>query len=165
MKKIKNLFRVCLLCLLLFCIKSYASSNFSGTITATVDGAVQNFNDAAMAVSVNAGGIQGMSITGVQGSSLSGVTIIITPSTGAVTSGTYIGSSSSNEVQFTYANVGTGVSYQNSAFSEGSNATVVITSISSTNIQGTFRATLVLQSGNGAATKTITNGSFNLPIQ
>lgn len=39
---------------------------------------------------------------------------------------------------------------------------VTITSLTSTNVQGTFNGVLVLYSGTGAATKTIANGKFNV---
>lgn len=39
---------------------------------------------------------------------------------------------------------------------------VTISSITSTNVQGTFNGGVVLYNGTGAATKTITNGKFNV---
>jgi hypothetical protein len=44
-------------------------------------------------------------------------------------------------------------------------ATITITSISKTNIQGTFSGVLVVAAGTSGATKTITNGVFNVDVR
>ncbi|HEX3933273.1 MAG TPA: DUF6252 family protein, partial [Puia sp.] len=41
-------------------------------------------------------------------------------------------------------------------------SSIVITSISKTNVQGTFSGTFTLTLGPGANTKTVTNGTFNV---
>jgi hypothetical protein len=42
---------------------------------------------------------------------------------------------------------------------------ITVTSISSTNIQGTFSGTLVVAAGSSGATKTITDGKFNVDVK
>ena len=41
-------------------------------------------------------------------------------------------------------------------------SSIVITTLTKTNIQGTFTGTLTLQLGSGEATKAITDGKFNV---
>jgi len=153
-----------------FSCNKNSSSPGGGTaaIKATIDGSSQTFNVGATASLVSFGSEQALSITGVQSNSNTAylITLALMPSNGSsITPGTYTGNASSDEVELTYAQASTGIAYQNDPTISSSNATVVITSISSTNVKGTFSGTLVLETGSGAATKTITNGSFDLAIK
>jgi len=167
MKKLRFLLPLCALCLLFSCKKNSSSTGSSGSITATVDGSSQTFNYSATASLLAFGGSQALTITGVQSSSLTTyvITLIITPTSGNVTAGTYSATTAHDNVQLTYAQASTSVAYQNDPTSGSSNASVTISSISSTHVKGTFTGKLILESGSGAATKTVTNGSFDLDIK
>ncbi len=167
MKKLRFLLPLCALCLFFSCKKSSSSTGGSGSITATIDGSSQTFNFSATASLLSVAGMQALTITGVQSSSSSTyvITLIITPASGNVTAGTYTATAASDNVQLTYIQASTSLAYQDDPTSGSSNASVTISSISSTHVKGTFSGKLILESGSGAATKTVTNGSFDLDIK
>ncbi|HTD99441.1 MAG TPA: hypothetical protein VK668_09135 [Mucilaginibacter sp.] len=164
MKKSILLFLPLFALLVLFsCKKSSKSSiNTVGTITATIDGNQQTFNVGATAQLQNNGGSNSLSIIGVQGSGNSNSLIMLVTNNGPITTGTYTGADSKANLSYTTTN---SLIYQNDDSDVNSNATIVISSITSTNVQGTFSGKLVLITGNGAATATITSGTFNLAVQ
>ena len=143
------------------CKKSSPTVNATGTLTATIGGTSQTFNLGAIANLQKAGDSYTLGIIGVQSSTVSNSLIItiINPST--ITAGTYTGVGSVAQMSYTLAS---GSIYQNSDDGQSS-ATVVIKSISSTTVQGTFSGTLELVNGGGPATETVTNGTFNLSIK
>jgi len=144
------------------CKKSSSTPSTTGTITVTIDGSTQTFNFGAAAHVDNTSGFNSLSIIGVQSATSSNSLIIGVNSTTPIAAGTYTGASSQTDMSYTQS---TGAIYQFDGGNSASNATVVIKSISSTTVQGTFSGTLELINGSGAATKTLANGSFNLNIK
>jgi hypothetical protein len=164
MKKLKLLLPFCVLLVLFSCKKQSSSpTSATGTITATVDGTSQTFNVGATGHLDSSTGINDLSMIGLSGTAAGANSmIILVTSTGPIVAGTYAGSGSQGDLSYT---MGSGLVYQYDDSAIISNATVIITSISSTTVKGTFSGSLVLVSGNGAATKTLTNGTFNLAIK
>ncbi|MGZ3750577.1 MAG: hypothetical protein ACXVB0_11615 [Mucilaginibacter sp.] len=148
------------------------------TITATIDGVNVNFNVNVLGrlVSTPQGAALSKTIV-VQGSNAAqapgkGIAVSLTSlDQNAIAKGTYTLASSKNNtpvwIQVIYENYdpfsdGPDQPY----FSDSSGiqpTTITITSISSTNVQGTFSGTLVYSQG-GTDTKTVTNGKFNVNI-
>lgn len=165
MKKLILLLPVCLLLALSSCSKKSTpapGSTGTGTITATIGGSAQTFNVNAYATAQN---IDGLNFITIYGSKSSGSTdkfelAIVNSSILAGT--TYTGVAS--QVQLTYT-LASGAVYQYADDDAAAFVSVVIKSVSSTNVQGTFSGNLNLISGTGAATETVTNGTFNLRIE
>ena len=164
MKKLKLLLLpFCVLLVLSACKKHSPTTNATGTFTATIDGAPQTFNVGASAHVDNTSGFNSLSLIGVQSAGSSNSMIIIVNGTSPIVAGTYTGATSQADMSYTQASGG--LVYQFDGGNEASNATVVIKSIGATNVQGTFNGTLELITGSGAASKTVTNGTFNLTIK
>jgi len=140
------------------------------TISATVDGAHLSFNTSVYA-KFGGNSNSTLSIYGVTSSASDAQTITIGVfSDKAIAIGTYTypsitGSSGLTEYPFiVYSDKGPTASSSFLFVTDNTAAnptTVTITSINSTNIQGTFTCTLIRQIG---GTKTITNGKFNINI-
>lgn len=150
----------CLLLVLSSCKKHSSSANVAGTITVTINGAAQTFNVGAVAHVDHTGDFYSVSMIGVQSTSVANSMIMEITSSSPIIAGTYTAANSQADISYTLAS---GSIYQYDG-SEGTGATIVIKSISSTNVQGTFSGTLKIITGNGAATQTLTNGTFNLNI-
>jgi hypothetical protein len=153
---------VCSLLIFFSCSKS-ASSASGGSITATVNGSNQTFNTSALAISEAASGAYSLAITGFEGAANNSnqVTIGIAGSS-PITTGTYTTfGSAADEVSMVYSLPG------NIEYAAISNAPqVTITSISTTNVQGTFSGILTLYSGTSSTTtESVTNGKFNVSIK
>jgi hypothetical protein len=155
------LLSVCFLFILSSCKKHSPAINVTGTFTATINGTPETFNVGAAAQTENVSGFYSLSLVGVQSTSVANSMLISINSSTPITAGTYTGASTQASISYTLAS-GSIYQYDNT---EGSSATVTIKSISSTSVQGTFSGTLNIISGNGAATQTLTNGTFNLNIQ
>lgn len=162
MKKLSLLLMpFCLLLVLSSCKKHSPSANVAGTMTVTINGTTQTFNVGAEAHVDNSGDFHDLSLIGIQSTSTANSILMSITTTSPITAGTYTAASSQADISYTLAS---GSIYQYDD-SEGSGATIVIKSISSTNVQGTFSGTLGLITGGGAATQTLTNGTFNLNIK
>ena len=150
----------CLLMVLSSCKKHSSSANVAGTITVTINGTSQTFNLGAVAHVDHTGDFYSLSLIGVQSTSVANSIIAEVTTSSPIIAGTYTAANSQADISYTLAS---GSIYQYDG-TEGSNATIVIKSISSTNVQGTFSGTLKIITGDGAATQTLTNGTFNLNI-
>ena len=140
--------------------KSTPSPSITGTITVTIDGSAQTFNVSAAARIQNISGVNVLNIFGTQ-STGSTNSIAMSVVNSSITAGTYTGVGSQAQISYALAS---GTVYQYADDDAAAYATIVIKSISSTNIQGTFSGNLNLIGGTGAATETLTNGTFNLNI-
>lgn len=147
------------------CKKSSSSSSQSGaTITATVDGTAMTFNNILIAQDTTFSGAYLITIGGTSTLTANAPELIITVGgDSAVTTGTYTESSTfmTNDLPGMGYKQGTSLVYSDD-LSGINSCTVTVTSRSKTNIQGTFSGTLLLQVGNGASTKAITDGKFNV---
>ena len=147
------------------CKKSSNSSTPAGsTITATVDGTPMTFNNVLVAKDTSYLGAYLISISGISSLTASAPELSLTvdgPS--AVTTGTYNlpPTGTITDVPALSFSQGTTLVYS-SDVSGTYSSSVVITSLSKTNVQGTFTGTLTLSLGSGATTKAITDGKFNV---
>lgn len=155
-------------CILCSCSKS-DNANPSGSITASIDGTNVVFGTEAFALNQQNSGIYALIITGFQGAvnSSNQITIGI-GGTSPVTTKTYtdvFDPSEDDEVSFVFTQQPGNITY--GANGEAPNtATVTITSLTSSKVEGTFSGGVVLVSGSGSpASHTITNGRFNLSIR
>lgn len=159
MKKL-SLLLVCIPCLFFACSKSGSSSNSSGSITATINGTNLTFNANAVAINVSGGGVYSVAVSGFESASTSsGQVTISVAGSNVVTPGSYSNlNAAADEVSMVYS------SPAGAAYAAIANPPAVkITSITSTNIQGTFSGVLTLYSGTSSATTaTVTNGKFNV---
>jgi hypothetical protein len=156
--------------LLFSCKKSASSGNGSGTISATVNGVNETFNTEALAVQLNTAGTYFIEITGSQGTvgSSDQLTFSI-GGTQAIIPGTYQISTSNTSRDATYLTFtqyasGSGNEYITDPPNATYPFTVIITSVSSTNIQGTFSGVGGNING-GPNTETLSNGKFNVSIK
>jgi hypothetical protein len=161
MKKIL-LFSACVLLVFSACKKDSAKTATSTSITATIGSSNLNFSTAAVAQVISSNGIYAIQIIGSNGtgSSAQGVSIDI-QSDKPIVKGTYSVTDTSSFTDITYVenpSVSTPVSFSSSTI-----GTVTITSISSTNVQGTFSGTLVSNQDN-TTTQTLSNGKFNVGV-
>jgi len=170
LKKLKIL-RVLLLCCampVLFAGKKGAKiGHVAGTISATVNGISQSFNLNAGAIINETTGSHSLSISGVQNTTVHSysINIAISSPNNSMASGTFTSGVNSNDVQITYSQTSTNLSYTNNSSVDESNATVIINSVTSSSIRGTFSGTIILQSGNGPESIEVTGGIFNVPLQ
>ena len=164
MKNLKLLSLIlCVLFVASSCKKSSKSITTTGTITVNIDGAAQTFNVGAAAHVDNTGGFYSLSLIGVQSTTAANSIIVEVTSSSPIVAGTYTGTNS--EADMSYTQVSGSAIYQFDGSNNASNATIIVKSISSTSVQGTFSGTLELISGTGAASKALTNGTFNLNIK
>ena len=164
MKNLKLLSLIlCVLFVASSCKKSSKSITTTGTITVNIDGAAQTFNVGAAAHVDNTGGFYSLSLIGVQSTTAANSIIVEVTSSSPIVAGTYTGTNS--QADMSYTQVSGSAIYQFDGSNNASNATIIVKSISSTSVQGTFSGTLELISGTGAASKALTNGTFNLNIK
>jgi hypothetical protein len=179
MKKIL-LFSACVLLVFSACKKDSAKTASSNTITATVGGSNINFSTNATGELATDSGAYVLAVGGLTGTSSSAQSIVVgllsdkpfvkgtytfdtstDPNTITVLpSIAYLTNTSGDESSEFDSN--TDIYLQNSTLS--TTCTVTITSISSTNIQGTFNG-LLTNDGDNTTTKTVTNGKFNVGLK
>lgn len=163
------LFAIYILIVLASCKKN-SSDAPANTISATIDGVTESFNTNAVAqigtgVRLNSN----LSITGTNGSATGsdGMSITIN-SNNTIAKGNYTNSGNNNsgftsilysKGPFSFINPIIYVTDVNGTYP----STVTITSISSTNIQGTFSGNLVFR--DGKTIKSVTDGKFNVNIK
>jgi hypothetical protein len=154
------------LLILTSCKKSSNSSTTpaGGTITATVDGTPMTFNNVLVAKDTAYLGAYLITFSGVTSLTASSPELSLTiDGSSAITTGTYSLTSTVNTTNLPAITFSQGSSLVYSSDISGVDpTTIVITTLSNTNIQGTFSGTLLLAVGAGAATKAITDGKFNV---
>ena len=153
---------ICVLLVFASCKKKSATPATTSTITVTIGGTAQTFNTGASAHVDNTNGFNSLSIIGIQSASSSNSIILTVTNTTPVVAGSYTGTSSQVDMSYSQAS---GAVYQFDGSNNASAATVVISSITSTNVKGTFSGTLELITGSGAVSQVLTNGAFDLVIK
>jgi hypothetical protein len=161
------------------CKKSSSGNSASSYfITATINGTTKSFATMPFAhTSTNLG----ITLTGIEGAVTSTEPILVSvaniPSSQPIVAGTYSDTSTSFEVEALYSpNSPSGVSYSGGSNEDGSNSglgnsapgnhfKVVITSITSTTIKGTFSGNVYLNGTPGTSVLAVTNGSFYVKFQ
>jgi hypothetical protein len=178
MKKLL-LFSICAMLSFASCKKDSTKTSSSNTITATVGGSNINFSTTAIAQLASDSGVYVLAVQGVSGTGSSAQSIIVgLLAEGPIVKGTYTFNSSTDPNTITvlpaiaYTSNLSGIdadefesnidiSLQDSTIS--TTATVTITAISSTNVQGTFSG-LLINDGDNVSTKTVANGKFNVDM-
>ena len=154
------------LVLLASCKKSsHSSTPAGGTITATVDGTPMTFNNILVAKDTAYLGAYLLTCSGASSlSSASSPELSLTiDGTSPIATGTYSIDASGNTTDLPAMSFSQGTSVVYSTDLSGANSSsIVITSLTKTNVQGTFTGTLTLTIGSGAATKAITDGKFDV---
>jgi len=130
-----------------------------GTVTADIDGKASDFSKFALSYT---GSVNGKDFTAVQGNAADGSSISVTVY-GAITAGkTYTvksGEFATNPViSYTASN---GDTYLPDLSSE-STLSVMITAVSASSIQGTFKGVLSYVGAGDKPDKSVTNGKFNV---
>lgn len=170
MKKIL-LFSACVMFAFASCKKDSSKKTGSNTITATVGGSDINFSASASAQIVNQSGGYELAIVGLTstGSNPQTMTISIASEV-PIVKGTYTLNSStpSDANSFPQLSYSENTSITNPVgfttdITGANSSTITITSISSTNVQGTFSGVLLSDQDN-TTTKAVTNGKFDVNI-
>lgn len=120
----------------------------TGSVTATVDGSAWT---ASFIQAINNSGVVGVGASGPSGITIGFGFVNAGPGSYDVTTS----SGASGTVSEGIGNVWTA----NSGFGSG---TIVVTSIDTNGMSGTFSFTAALSAGTGAATRSVTNGSFDV---
>jgi hypothetical protein len=153
------------LVLLASCKKSSNASTPAGsTITATVDGTPMTFNNVLVAKDTAFSGAYVLTFSGATSLTASSPELSLTvDGPTAITTGTYslgpaVNTTNIPAISYTQ---GSSLIYLTDVTRTYSSS-IEITSLSQTNVQGTFTGTLTLATGSGATTKAITDGKFNV---
>jgi len=159
---------------LFFSCKKSSPAGPSGSITAMVNGVQTSFNHVTYAkdsTNPNPNALlnaYALAISASTGNASSGSPVFGITITGpyAITKGTYYLDSvtvgvKTDPIYLSYI-IGSGSTEYESNSYGANNCAVTITSISSTNVQGTFSGVLYLLNGNGPLIDTFTNGKFNV---
>ena len=147
------------------CKKSSSSSTASGgTLTATVDGTPMTFNNILVAKDTAFMGAYAITFAGASSLTSSSPELSLTvDGASPISTGTYNLGASGNTTDLPSLAYTQGTSLIYGSDITGTYSTsIVITSLSKTNVQGTFSGTLTLTLGTGATTKKITDGKFNV---
>jgi hypothetical protein len=170
MKKLL-LFSACVMLAFSSCSKKKDNSpSATNTITANVAGTDTKFNTTVTGVLASGQGAYDLAITGLTGTGTSAQSLSISiGSQNPIVKGTYTLNSSTSSDATSFPDLVYEANLSGSSSAEfatdftGTNATTItITSITSTNVQGTFNGVLV---GDGNTTKSITSGTFNATIK
>jgi hypothetical protein len=166
----KKLFAIAILgsVMLVSCKKSSSGGGLAqGTVNATIDGKASSFSAVVVALSSDSG--KTIQITAADGTSNPNTFVITVNSDKAIVTGTYTDSTliqndfgETTPAQFSYL-TSTGTEYDNAEVI-GSPFVVKITSVSSTQIQGTFQGSVYLNQDPTQTKKVITGGAFNAKI-
>jgi hypothetical protein len=165
MKKLILLLPLCLLLVLSSCSKKSTptpASGGTGTITVTIGGSAETFNVNAYATYQVLDGLNFITLYGSKSSGSADKIEVAIVNPSIVNGTTYTGVAS--QVQLTYT-LASGAIYQYADDDAAAFVSVLIKSFTGTNVQGTFSGNLNLISGTGAATQTLTSGTFNLKIE
>lgn len=161
------LIAICVLATLASCKKTSPIAP-SNTISTTIDGVNESFN--ANIVARLGTGVQQNSdllITATNGTAkdADGISITIN-SNSSIAKAVYVNTSSTSFPSLLYSKGSfslTNPNYYTTDVHGNNLTTIVITSLTSTNIQGTFSGKLVL--ANGSTIKSVTDGKFNVNFQ
>jgi len=166
-KNLAFLLVVCSVAVLSSCKKSSSSVSGNTTITLTVDGSSKTFNTAATGQLTAFGGGQILVVSGASsaGGTPDIITLTVVSASGNVKAGTYTGSASGDRAAVTYAPGGTGVVYTNDPSIGSTTANIAISSITSTNVKGSFNAAITPTNSAGTTIKIITGGTFDMTIK
>jgi hypothetical protein len=166
--KTRTLFAFLAVVLFASCSKNSSDTdkNGSGAISAKIDGTNTTFNVNAKAMRNNGQGFYTIQIAGATGSEPSTanqITLAIA-SDAEITPGTYTEDASTNSKLGTIGYVTGGSETYTSDGSDTNPVTVIITSVNSTSIQGTFRGDVYLTTASGASStkKVFSEGTFNV---
>jgi hypothetical protein len=137
------------------------------TITATVNGVEESFNTAAYAeLTTGAAKNSNLAVYGTNGSGTAAevMSITLVDNETLFASSYTSGSSSVSSAAILYAAGVSATGVLNNSYittDSSSPSTITITSLTGATVQGTFSGVLV----DGGATKTVTNGQFNLALK
>lgn len=163
MKKVFPL--VCFMFLFCCCKKSAhpAAAQPTSFITADVNGTAMSFNSSASGTWGNPDGAWNLDISGSVNSTVNAanITIFLDSNHTQFTPGVYT-IAGKKGLMFYDASNG---DYLNDSTSTTNLPHVIITSVTSTSIQGIFSATLIGVAGSTPGTVAITNGKFNVSFQ
>jgi hypothetical protein len=154
---------VCLL--LIFCACNKSASNPQSTIVADIDGQTETFNNNVIGIKLNTSGVYSISLIGYNGKDTGSEHMLITLGGPApVTTGSYIfeAPSGQNSCVIAYILANSAHGYGPADLGGTNPITVNVTSLTDTNIQGTFYGTLALDDGSSPIHKIVTNGKFNV---
>ena len=163
-----------LLCILASCKKSSSGSNYH--VTATVDGTSQTFNVSPLAIQIQNGGLTMITIEGFSTNTSTTSTMALSWNNNVTTQkfgpATYADTAQNYSTMGVYA-VSVGQSFVSGSGIEmlaaGTGTTIanhlklVITSVDSTHIKGTFSGDFYQNSDISGAIKKVTNGDFDVP--
>ena len=164
----KKLFAIAILgsVILVSCKKS---SGGAAPLQAIINGTVTNFGTEAVGATSSSNGLYMISIEGVTGAaSTSGGLSVVIQSASPIVAGTYTDTTALNNnfAELQYVPSVSGSSVFGSAELKSHPTTVVVTSVSSTQITGTFQGNVYTDAGQdttGTPT-TITNGTFSVKL-
>lgn len=176
----KKIFILSIATIALFASCKKSSPSSSSGLSATVNGTGKNFNLLPMATKTYLAGIDQIEILGATSS---GEVLSIqigndlTGGADSIVAGTYSDTSTRFSIDVTYSSGITGpnpISYEGGTFVDGSqgpgitvtkNMTVVISSVTSNSIKGTFSGNIYLNGDPTAGTWPLVSGSFNLAMK
>lgn len=173
MKKINSILLVCL-SFLFFAGCSKDDNSGGGNnyfIKANIGGTAKTFSATPLVVKINQAGTYSLSMSaGAGGGSLEGLALQINQTSGPIAAGTYSDDAGSSDyvVAATYnpnssdvaAIFGAGLKISTTAPLQ-----IVISSITDSQVTGTFSGEFFDNSGTGSNSLLITNGEFSLPVQ
>ncbi|HEV2483230.1 MAG TPA: hypothetical protein VGS79_26375 [Puia sp.] len=163
------------LCMATACKKSNSGSGSNYHMTATIDGTAETFNVSPLAVNLTNSGETLISIEGLSSSSSSAQSLALGWNNNVPNATLGVGTYS--DTATSYSTIGTydvsstetyicGSDLASTASSIGSTINhlkIVITSVDSTHIAGTFSGDFYLGEDLNGTIKTVTNGSFDVP--
>jgi hypothetical protein len=163
---------ICVIAILSFCASCKKSSSDpsntpANTITATVDGVSENFNTSVYAkigtgIRINSALIISGSNSSASGSDLISLTL---NTNNTIDKGDYTNNGSNGVTSIVYSKGVSTLANPNFYATDVNGvylSTITITSISNTNVQGTFSGKLVFP--DGKTTKMVTDGKFNVNV-
>jgi hypothetical protein len=143
-------------------------------VSGSVDGAAKSFNYTTSATKVTNGSMNSVSIMGVaDATGTATLNIAVQNFNGPITPGSYIDTvSSKGQIGLNYmfpalnqVYMGGTAVYFNATTAITNHLKVVIASIDSVSVKGTFSGDVFLQGNSSSTKKTITNGDFNVKFK
>jgi len=157
----KKLFAIAILgsVVLVSCKKS---SGGSAPLQATINGKATSFGTEASGATSSAGGEYTILISGISGTTSPTEFAVTIESANPIVAGTYTDTSTARFGGLQY--IPNGTTTFESAGQVSHPTTVVVTSVSSTQIAGTFQGTVYAGQDSTTTPTTITNGTFNVKL-
>jgi hypothetical protein len=158
----KKLFAIAILgsVVLVSCKKS---SGGGAPLQATINGKATSFGTEASGLTSSGGGQYTIVVAGVSGTTSPNAFSVTVESSSPIVAGTYTDTSTTNFGGLQYIPYNT-TNFFASAGQASHPTKVVVTSVSSTQISGTFQGTLYAGQDTTTTPETITNGSFNVKL-